>query len=84
MAEEYVKITVQVTRAQRKAFKLACVKLGKSMSTVIRKAILDTILAARQQQGGGRRGYATRLSTGLSCEGRPSSPRTAQDLSLEC
>ena len=52
MADEYVKLTVQITKPQRQAFKMACIKLGVSMSTVLRKAILDTIVAAARQQGG--------------------------------
>lgn len=56
MSEELVKLTVQLTRTQRQAFKLACVKLGTSMSAVMREAILKTILIARAQQGGEEEG----------------------------
>ena len=52
MADEYVKLTVQITKPQRQAFKLACVKLGRSMSDVLRSAIRHAIWAARQQGGG--------------------------------
>ena len=52
MIEKPVKLTVQVTKGDRRAFKLACVKLGTSMSDVLRKAIGDTIDEAQGEQGG--------------------------------
>ena len=51
MAKEPM-ITVRITPEQRRAFKLACVKLGTSMSDVLRKAIGDTIDEAQGEQGG--------------------------------
>ena len=51
MAKEPM-ITVRVTPEQRQAFKLACVKLNRSMSDVLRSAIRHAIWAARQQGGG--------------------------------
>ena len=52
MAKEPM-ITVRIPPELHRAFKLACVKLGTSMSDVLRKAIGDTIDEAQGKQGGG-------------------------------
>ena len=44
-------IMIRITPEQHRAFKLACVKLGRSMSDVLRSAIRHAIWAARQQGG---------------------------------
>ena len=49
-------VMVRLTPEEKRAFKLACVKLGTSMSDVMRKAIRDTVDRAWGQQGGGEEG----------------------------
>jgi len=50
MAKEPM-ITVRVTPEEHRAFKLACVQFGTSMSDVLRAAIRQAIAASRQQGG---------------------------------
>ena len=48
MADDLVKLTVQLTREQRREFQAACFFLGVSMSDVLRGAITATVAEARQ------------------------------------
>lgn len=47
-------VNFQVTRSQRHAFKLACLKLGTTMSAVLRDAVTETITIASLMPDSGR------------------------------
>lgn len=50
---EIVSINVQVPKSKRHAFKLACLKLGTTMSAVLRDAVTETITIASLLPAGG-------------------------------
>lgn len=46
-------VNFQITRGQRHTFKLACLKLGTTMSAVLRDAVSETIVRASLMKGDG-------------------------------